>query len=41
MASGAIGANKMCHGPMWLLPSTGDRGGTLAGQPILNYRYPT
>jgi hypothetical protein len=39
MASGAIGANKMCHGPMWLLPSTGDQGGTLAGQPILSYDY--
>jgi hypothetical protein len=40
MASGAIGANKMCHGPMWLLPATGDEGGTLAGQPILSYSYP-
>jgi hypothetical protein len=40
MASGAIGANKMCHGPMWLLPATGDQGGTLAGQPILSYTYP-
>ncbi|MCW2992691.1 MAG: hypothetical protein JWQ18_186 [Conexibacter sp.] len=40
MASGAIGANKMCHGPMWLLPASGDQGGTLAGQPILSYSYP-
>ncbi|MCW2984942.1 MAG: hypothetical protein JWR63_2512 [Conexibacter sp.] len=40
MASGAIGANKMCHGPMWLLPSSGDQGGTLAGQPIVDYDYP-
>jgi hypothetical protein len=40
MASAAIGANKMCHGPMWLLPSTGDNGGTLAGQPIVSYAYP-
>jgi hypothetical protein len=40
MASAAIGGNKMCHGPMWLLPSTGDRGGTLAGQPIVSYAYP-
>jgi hypothetical protein len=40
LASGAIGANKMCHGPMWLLPASGDQGGTLAGEPILNYRYP-
>ena len=40
MASGAIGANKMCHGPMWLLPATGDQGGTLAGQPIVSYDYP-
>jgi hypothetical protein len=39
MASGAIGANKMCHGPMWLLPSGGDQGGTLAGQPIVSYTY--
>jgi hypothetical protein len=39
MASGAIGANKMCHGPMWLMPATGDRGGALAGQPILSYDY--
>ncbi len=35
----AIGANKMCHGPVWLLPASGDRGGKLSGQPILTYRY--
>jgi hypothetical protein len=40
MGSGAIGANKMCHGPMWLLPSSGDNGGKLAGQPIVSYDYP-
>jgi hypothetical protein len=40
MASSSIGANKMCHGPMWLLPSTGDQGGTLAGEPIVSYAYP-
>jgi hypothetical protein len=39
MAAGAIGGNKECHGPMWLLPSSGDRGGRLAGQPIVNYDY--
>ena len=40
MGSSAIGANKACHGPMWLLPSSGDQGGTLAGEPILSYKYP-
>jgi hypothetical protein len=25
---------------MWLLPASGDRGGTLSGQPIVSYRYP-
>jgi hypothetical protein len=25
---------------MWLLPSTGDNGGNLAGQPLLDYQYP-
>ena len=40
MGSGAIGANKRCHGPMWLLPSSGDQGGTLAGQPIVAYDDP-
>jgi hypothetical protein len=29
-----------CAGPMWLLPSSGDRGGRLAGEPIVDYRYP-
>jgi hypothetical protein len=40
MASAAIGANKRCHGPMWVLPSGGDRGGALAGEPIVYYRVP-
>lgn len=40
MSAGTIGANKMCHGPMWLLPASGDQGGRLAGQPVLSYRYP-
>jgi hypothetical protein len=39
MSSAAIGSNKMCHPPMWLLPASGDQGGTLAGQPILSYDY--
>jgi hypothetical protein len=39
MSSGAIGGNKMCHPPMWLLPASGDQGGTLAGQPIVSYAY--
>lgn len=29
-----------CSAPMWLLPSSGDRGGALAGEPIVDYRYP-
>ena len=29
--------NLACGGPMWLLPSSGDRGGALAGEPILDY----
>jgi hypothetical protein len=33
-------SNKRCHGPIWILPSSGDRGGTLAGQPIVDYRTP-
>jgi hypothetical protein len=40
MSSGAIGKNKMCHPPMWLLPASGDQNGTLAGQPIVSYAYP-
>lgn len=33
-------SNKRCHGPIWVLPSSGDRGATLAGQPIVDYRVP-
>jgi hypothetical protein len=33
-------SNKRCHGPIWVLPSSGDRDGTLAGQPIVDYRVP-
>lgn len=40
MTATAIGSNKLCHGPMWLLPSSGDQGGTIAGQPIVYYRDP-
>ncbi|MFL9875837.1 TolB family protein [Paraburkholderia megapolitana] len=40
MTAAAIGSNKECHGPMWLLPSSGDQGGTIAGQPIVYYRDP-
>lgn len=31
-------SNKRSHGPIWVLPSSGDRGGTLAGEPIVDYR---
>jgi hypothetical protein len=40
MAASNIGGNSECEGPMWLLPSTGDNGGNLAGQPLLDYQYP-
>jgi hypothetical protein len=33
-------SNKRCHGPIWVLPSSGDQGGTLSGQPIVDYRTP-
>jgi hypothetical protein len=39
-SAGAIGGETECMGPMWLLPATGDDGGTLAGEPIVDYRYP-
>jgi hypothetical protein len=32
--------NQACSGPMWLLPADGDRGGRLAGQPIVDYTDP-
>ncbi len=31
-------SNKRCHGPIWILPSGGDHGGDLSGQPIVDYR---
>jgi hypothetical protein len=39
MSAGAVGGLAGCEGPMWLLPPTGDNGGTLAGQPIVDYKY--
>jgi hypothetical protein len=40
MTASNIGGNSECEGPMWLLPSTGDHGGNLAGEPLLDYQYP-
>lgn len=40
MSASNIGGNSECEGPMWLLPSTGDDGGNLAGEPLLDYQYP-
>ncbi len=31
-------SNKRCHGPIWMLPSSGDHGAALLGQPIVDYR---
>jgi hypothetical protein len=39
-SAGAIGGDTECMGPVWLLPATGDDGGSLAGEPIVDYRYP-
>jgi hypothetical protein len=39
-SAGALGGWSECMGPMWLLPSTGDDGGNLAGEPLVDYRYP-
>jgi hypothetical protein len=39
-SAGAIGGDTECMGPVWLLPATGDDGGNLAGEPIVDYRYP-
>jgi hypothetical protein len=39
MVAGAVGGFAGCEGPMWLLPPTGDNGGTLAGQPIVDDKY--
>lgn len=33
-------SNKRCHGPIWVLPSSGDHGAALLGQPIVDYRVP-
>jgi hypothetical protein len=33
-------SNKRCHGPIWVLPSSGDQGGSLLGEPIVDYRVP-
>jgi hypothetical protein len=33
-------SNKRCHGPIWILPSGGDHGAALSGQPIVDYRTP-
>jgi Tol biopolymer transport system component len=33
-------SNKRCHGPIWILPSTGDDDARLLGQPIVYYRVP-
>jgi hypothetical protein len=38
-AAGALGGWSECMGPMWLLPSTGDDNGELAGEPLVDYRY--
>jgi hypothetical protein len=40
MSAAAGGGSSECMGPMWLLPSSGDQGGALAGEPIVDYRYP-
>jgi hypothetical protein len=37
---GISSSNKRCHGPMWILPADGDRGGRLAGQPIVYDQVP-
>jgi hypothetical protein len=33
-------SHNFCGGPMWLLPASGDAGGSIAGQPIANYKDP-
>ena len=33
-------SNKRCHGPIWVLPASGDRGARVAGQPIVDYATP-
>jgi hypothetical protein len=36
MTDGATSA-KVCHGPMWILPSSGDDNARLLGEPIVDY----
>ncbi len=40
LALGISSSNKRCHGPIWVMPGTGDAGGALLGQPIVDYRVP-
>ena len=40
LALGLSSSNKRCHGPMWILPGTGDQGGALLGQPIVYDEVP-
>ncbi|WP_029923037.1 TolB family protein [Nevskia soli] len=40
LALGISSSNKRCHGPIWIMPSGGDRDGTLAGQPIVYHPTP-
>jgi hypothetical protein len=40
MGLGITSSNKRCHGPIWLMPSAGDRHARLAGQPIVNTPAP-
>lgn len=40
LALGISSSNKRCHGPIWIMPASGDRGGTLAGQPIVYHPAP-
>ena len=40
MGLGLNSSNKRCHGPIWLLPGSGDRNARLAGQPIVNTPAP-
>jgi hypothetical protein len=39
-SSTALGGNSECMGPMWLMPSSGDDNAALAGEPMVDYRYP-
>lgn len=39
-ASAAFGGNAECMGTMWLMPSSGDDDARLAGEPLVDYRYP-